>query len=303
MKKIALLLGAALLSLAAHAADTTRYSKTVSVAAEDRVYVSNVAGSVHISTWDRREMEITGELGSDVKEVEVRAYKGGVEIRVRLKEDSAWFERRRSWENSRAHLQIQVPADAMVEASTVSASLTTRGLRGRTRLKTVSGLLRADLAAGDLDAKTVSGRLEVSGNGSPGRLRADSVSGDVILSSVGGDVEGKTTSGSVDADLRGADDVELSTVSGRVDVRGTLAAAADVELKAVNGRVKMGAQMPGGFRYELKTFNGRISTCFNSQKQDDERRRNGDTRSGVHGEGRGSLSARSMNGNVDICDR
>jgi hypothetical protein len=46
----------------------------------DRVNVSNIAGTVSISTWDRREIDVQGELGSGVERVEVNQDTGNVEF-------------------------------------------------------------------------------------------------------------------------------------------------------------------------------------------------------------------------------
>ena len=96
MNRYLALLAAALVTAAAGAADstTTAYSKQVPVGATDRVSISNVAGSLDITTWDRKEVDIQGELGPDVERVDVRQGEGSVDIRVIIKEhrwnDNSW---------------------------------------------------------------------------------------------------------------------------------------------------------------------------------------------------------------------
>ncbi len=301
------LLVAALLSgvaIAAHAADTA-FSKQVQIGTQNRVLISNVAGSVTISTWDRKEVDVQGEVGDGVERVEVGQESGIVDVKVLLKDDNDWAGM--NWRKGSARLQIKVPADAMVEASTVSASISTNGLRGRQRLKSVSGDIRSDVTAnGDLDFKTVSGRVDLTGNGAGARVRASSVSGDVSLNHIGGDVDARSTSGDVDIDAQGASAVHATVVSGDITLRGALAREADVDASSVSGRVKVNAQFPGGFNYDVNTFSGAIRNCFGADVDRNEGRRGfggGSRLAGSRGEGKATVRARSHSGAVELCDR
>ena len=114
------LLCAALMSLSAAAASAaaTPFSKQVPVGTQNRVLISNVAGSVTISTWDRREVDVQGELESNVDRVDVKTDNGIVEIKVVLK-DNVWHGN--NWGNGDAALKIRVPADAQVEYGLTAA--------------------------------------------------------------------------------------------------------------------------------------------------------------------------------------
>ena len=305
MNRKSTLLVAALLSgvaIAAHAADTA-FSKQVQIGAQNRVLITNVAGSVTISTWDRKEVDVQGTLGDGVQSVEVNQDGGIVDVKVELK-DNGWSEG--SFRNGSARLQIKVPVDAMVEASTVSASISANGLRGRQRLKSVSGDIRSDVTAnGDLDFKTVSGRVDLNGNGAGARVRASSVSGTVSLNRIGGDVDARSTSGDVDIDAQGATAVHATVVSGDITLRGALAREADVDTSSVSGRVKVNAQFPGGFNYDVNTFSGAIRNCFGVEVDRNGGRRGygGARLAGSRGEGKATVRARSHSGAVELCDR
>jgi DUF4097 and DUF4098 domain-containing protein YvlB len=221
--------------------------------------------------------------------------------------DNGWSEG--SFRNGNARLQIRVPAESQLEATTISASIVVTGVRGRQRLKSVSGSIRSDVAGMDLDVSTVSGRIDLSGGAAAAQLRVSSVSGTVTLSRVGGDVEAKSTSGSLDIDMQDTTDVHASVVSGSISLTGKPAREAQMDLSAVSGRIKVAAQAPAGFRYNVSTFSGRIRNCFGAavpeQDQDSWSRRGpgGSNLNGVRGEGKGNLRARSHSGTVDICDR
>lgn len=297
---------AALACTTAVAADNTMkpYSKQVPVGAQDRVTITNVAGSVTITTWDRKEVDIQGELASGIEGVEVNQSDGGVEIRVQVNEDlwkkNSW--RDDSWERSKANLRVRVPATVQLEANTVSASLNVNGMRGKSRLKTVSGDLRSDVVGTDLEARSVSGDVELTGNGGKSRLRANSVSGEVVLTNVGGEIEAKSVSGDVEILLQAAEDVRSTSVSGDVEIRGSLASQGELEAQAVSGRVKVIATAPAGYRYEARTYSGRIRSCLGGEVEPRKGNSGGRT-SGTSGQGSGTVRLKSHSGGIEICDR
>jgi len=303
----AALLGASALPGAAMAADSsmTPYSKQVAVGAQDRVDITNVAGSLTISTWDKNEVDIQGELASGIERVDVTKDAGGLEIRVVVKE-GMWNQdnwRDDSWRRGVANLKIRLPAGVRLEANTVSADLTVNGLKGKTRLKSVSGDIRSDVISPDFEAKSVSGDVELNGNGSPqARLRANSVSGDITLTKMGGQVDAKSVSGSVDVALMAADDSRVGSVSGDVEVTGSLGAQGDLDVQTVSGRAKVTAQSSGGYRYELNSFSGRIKSCLAGETEPRKNNRGG-RMTGVLTQGSGDITIKSHSGNVELCDR
>lgn len=293
-----MLIAAVLLSTSVIAAPA-QFSKQVAVGAQDRVNVSNIAGSVTITTWDRQEVDVQGELESGVERVDVRQDTGNIEIKVVVKDGDRGSGK--SWHNGEARLQIRLPADVQLDVNTVSASIDVSGVRGRMRLKSVSGDIRSPILGNDMDAKTVSGNVELTGNNPQSNVRASSVSGDVELIQVGGDVDARSTSGDVNIDSKGSGDMRAHTVSGDIEVRGVLAGDADLDLQSVSGRVKVAAQAPGGFRYDVSTFSGAIRNCFGYEVQGSEGY-GGKRMGGVRGEGKGNLRVKSHSGTVELCD-
>jgi DUF4097 and DUF4098 domain-containing protein YvlB len=306
MNRIWMLIAAALLgtSAAIAATATAPFSKRVPLGSQSRVSVSNIEGSVTISTWDRHEVDVQGELGDGIERVDVDPVGGRVDIKVVLK-DNGWSEA--SFRNSAARLQIRLPAEAQIEVSTISASIAVSGVRGRQRLKSVSGNVSADIAGMDMDVSTISGRIDLTGGAADTRVRATSVSGSVTLDRMGGDVEVKSTSGDLDIDMQGASDVHASVVSGNISLTGKSAREADMDLTTVSGRIRVAAQAPAGVRYNVTTFNGKIRNCFgvDSARKGEELSRAGGgfNLDAVRGEGKSSLRARSQSGTVEVCDR
>lgn len=293
MHRLPTLLTTALLALPATAATAASFSRQVPVASGDRVGISNVAGSVTVTTWNRREVDVQAELGAAVERVEVTTGNNGVDIKVVL--------RRRSSRDADAHLQIRLPADVRIEATTVSATLNVTGVQGRAYLKTVSGAIRATMQGSDLDATSVSGRVEVTGGRARSRMRISTVSGAVDILQGAGDVEARSTSGRLDVALANAERVRLSTVSGAITVRGSLGEHGSVDMESVSGRLKV-ATPTTNLRYEASSYSGHVSACFSGDAQWSSGR--GRTRlEGVRGTGGVLVVAKSHSGAVEICDR
>lgn len=287
---------AAVLMVTTAVASAAQFAQQVPVGPQDLVKVSNIAGSVTITTWDRPEVGVQGETDAGVERVDVRQVAGGVEIRVIVAD-------RDTWKDVGARLQIQMPASAQLEVTTVSASLAASGVRGRSRLKSVSGNIRTDMPGADLDVKTVSGNMELTGSGAPGRVRASSVSGDMIMSRIAGEVDARSTSGNMDVAVEAAKDVRIHGVSGDIVARGTLLPGGNLEVDSLSGRVKVAAQVSGGFRYDVSSFSGTVSSCSGGQVVRREGRSSGGHMEGVQGEGQGNLRIKSHSGSVEFCDR
>ena len=291
------ILAAALLGTAATTADAAAFSKQVPIAANGEVEIRNVAGSVTISTWANNSIDVQGELGDGVERVDVLEEDGEVKIAVILPRQD-WNDRRKY----DAKLQIRLPAGVELDVSTVSASITVTGVRGESRLKSVSGSIKSNMPASDVTASTVSGQIELNGGGSSTEVRVSSVSGNITLSGVAGEVDGRTTSGDNTVAMTGASEVRIRSVSGDITVSGNLARDGELEATTMSGRIKANTKAPGGFRYDATSFSGRITNCFGGPVTVSDYGP-GSRLEGTNGEGAAKLRLKSHSGNVEICDR
>ena len=99
------------------------------------VEVSNVAGTVSVSGWDRNEIEVTGELGDGVERLEFTTTDKVTRIKVVLPD--------RSYNVEDSDLIIKVPAGSRVSVNTVSADTTVSGVTGAQSLFQSGGLMVA----------------------------------------------------------------------------------------------------------------------------------------------------------------
>ncbi len=283
-----------LLPLAAMAREAT-VDRKVAADANGEVVISNVSGSIDVRGWDRNEVQVAGRLGDDIERLDVESSGGRTVIKVIL-------PRGRSGD-AEADLDIQVPRGSRVEASVVSAELSSRGVLGQQRLKSVSGEITADIAGDDSELRTVSGDLTIRSSGKPLRLRASTVSGDIDLTNAAGSVDAVTVSGSARLDLVEASDVRGRTTSGELEVRARLTRDGRVDVESVSGEITLRVSAPDGFSTEIESFSGDIEGCL----------ARGVERVSKYGPGKrlnirtveagARVRAKTMSGDVDICDR
>ncbi|HXY81383.1 MAG TPA: DUF4097 family beta strand repeat-containing protein [Gaiellaceae bacterium] len=129
----------------------------------------------------------------------------------------------------RLHVRARVPHDVKLRLATASADMTLRGRFASLETKTASGdLALSGEIAGDVVVKTVSGDVRLDSVG--GELRVQSVSGDMRVRSVGGSLVAKSVSGDLHIESIRAGHVELTSISGDIEIG--IAAGSNVEVDA-----------------------------------------------------------------------
>jgi DUF4097 and DUF4098 domain-containing protein YvlB len=266
------------------------------IAADPRgiVEVSNFAGKIEVSGWDEQKVLVQADVSNDVTNVDVRGDHGRTSITVRLHGFYAGGE---------AHLRIKIPRGSELDVTSVSGDVTTTGVTGMQRLKTVSGSITADFAQADVEAKTVSGDVALRGEGKAAELHVSSISGSIRVARGAGDLEATTVSGALDAQLDPGRSVRARTTSGRMVIDGKLGNDADFDLQTVSGDIRLHAGAAAGYDYEVSTFSGSIENCFNAQAERTSRYGPGERLIGTRGKGDAHVRIKTMSGGIDLCDK
>jgi DUF4097 and DUF4098 domain-containing protein YvlB len=274
----------------------TNSDQAVNADPRGTVEVSNFSGRVEVTGWDQPKVSVHANLSGGINNVDVRSDHGRTTITVRM-------EHMRWGGGGDADLDIKIPKGSELEVTSVSADVTSRGVVGPQRLKTVSGSIKADFSQADTEAKTVSGEVFLRGDGKPASLHATSISGSIHLERGAGDLEATTVSGDLNVQLEPGRSVRLRTTSGRMILQGKLSKDADVDAQTVSGDVKLHAAPEGGYDYEISTFSGSIHNCFNVEAERTSRYGPGERLNGARGNGAGHVRVKTMSGTVDLCDK
>lgn len=219
-----MMLTTAALALAAAVGLQQHTDTTVSVPAGARLQLSNHAGTIKVSSWDRAELRVQAEHGSrDVVEIDVR----GAVVRVRADREYGM--------PSFVEYDITVPRGMAVDLDGVETEMTVEGV------------------GGDLSVESVEGAITVRGAG--GAVKLNSVEGDIVLD--GG--RGRISLEGVDGTIRvtGArGDIVVETVDGDVTLEGI--ESANVDVGTVEGTITYSGAIQDGGRYRLTSHEGDV---------------------------------------------
>jgi len=214
------------LAAAAAAAQTRQVDETRPVDPTASVSISNLAGALEITGWDRDEVRLEGVLDAKVDKLEIEGDRQALSIEVK-------YKRNLRGSANATRLTLRVPRRCALDAEGVSCDVTADGLQGSVAVSTVSG--------------------ELTLRGEPASAALATVSGDVDAEVDTDRLEIDTVSGGVRA--RGTlDDLEIATVSG--DVRIETGALRDLEFNAVSGQLLLTADPVDGASWKIDTHSG-----------------------------------------------
>jgi len=295
MKTIKTLLSTILISLFAATAFAVDVDRTIDAADDGHVEVSNVSGEITIEGWNQSKVEVTGTIGRDVKELIVERDGDDVSIKVKLPRGSS--------SASDADLHIRVPEGSSINVGTVSADIDVTGVNGEQSLHTVSGNVTTESRGDDVSAESVSGDVDVSGDGSDSEVEANTVSGDVTIKRVAGEVVGESVSGSVEVQGGSFDRADLNTVNGEVNFQGELREDGRLSIETVNGSADVEFVGDVSARINIETFNGGIRNCFGPKAERTSKYAPGWELDFTEGDGDGRVDISTMNGRVELCKK
>lgn len=293
MRRMPLL--AVLAVASAGALASTPIDQRAAADAAGQVEISNTAGAVDVTAWARNEVEVTGELGKGVERLEFARTGKLTRVKVILPARSSRVESSR--------LVVKVPAGSSLAVNTVSADIGVRGLRGAQRLQSVSGDIRTEAAADDVECKTVSGDVNITGSGQRALVTVTTVSGDATLTRVSGEVNGNTVSGDFAIAVDEASRSRLRSTSGNLGLTGRLAADARLDIESISGDVQLDLADPVGAEFDVSSFNGQIRNCFGPDPVRTSEYAPGRELRFREGSGAARVRIKTLNGDISVCNK
>jgi len=257
-----------LLAVSGAASAGSPISETRSVNADARIDVSNIKGDVTVSGWDKNEVSITGSLGDGAKKLEVDGSGSSLTIKVEPPDKQGWFNWGSESRMGNTTLDLKVPRNAEMKIEVVSADVALSGVAGRSLgVNGVSGKLRLDSDAKEVDVDSVSGNIELTGKAERGHL--ETVSGNIRARGLGGQIKFETVSGDIDAENGDYREINAGTVSGDINLRGKPTKDARIEVETMSGDVHL--YLPGDIaaRIHATTFSGSIRSDFGKVKEEE----------------------------------
>ncbi|HUO82558.1 MAG TPA: DUF4097 family beta strand repeat-containing protein [Gammaproteobacteria bacterium] len=261
------------------------------------VEVSNLAGTVTVTGWDRNEVEVTGELADDAERLEFVAKRKHTLIKVVFPRDKHSHRR-----DSDSELNVKVPERSRVNVSTVSADITVEKVLGAQSLGTVSGDVITTVSEEEVQVRTVSGDARVSGDGASTTTQVNTVSGDAIVENLGGEITAASVSGDIDVTGETADRLEARSTSGSIRLSVKLADDARVDADTISGEIELMLGNARNAEYVIETFSGDIDNCFGPKPQRKSQYAPGSELRFTEGDGDAQVRVNTLSGSVELCD-
>jgi len=277
----------------ATAVAATEINESMDAAADGIVSISNVAGSVDVQGWSRKQVEISGDLGNDIEELIFERDGDEIDIKVKTKG--------RNSHDIDADLVIKVPVGSTLEINTVSADIDIAEVAGEQSLESVSGDIATEVFASDIEANSISGDLEIEGDSQSTRSRLSSVSGDIDTDSLGGEIAAESVSGDLVVVNGVFERASLGSVNGDIVFHAQLLNEGRLDIETVNGDVDIEFAGDVSARFDIETFNGDIRNCFGPKAVRVSEYGPGYELSFTEGGGSGRVTIETLNGDLRLC--
>ncbi|WP_114240506.1 DUF4097 family beta strand repeat-containing protein [Dyella sp. C9] len=261
------------------------------------VNIGNVKGSVTITAWDRNQVQVAGRLGDGARPLTIDGSASDMTIKVQSQGKSGWFNWNADTSMGATTLDVRVPKGAALDVDVVSAPISIDGIDGgKIKVNTVSGRARVNARTPLAEIDSVSGSIELAG--SADRVELQTVSGDILAPNVGSDAELQTVSGRIRVNGGPWRKLNLSTVSGDVQLSGGLAAGGTFDVDSMSGDVQV--QMPSTLSAAIhaSTFSGDLRSDFGAVSKVE--RGPGSELRATAGAGNGKVNIETFSGDLRI---
>jgi len=227
--------------------------EALAMPADGLVQVENLAGMIEFATWDKAEVQIRGEAGDSVEEVEITSSAKGVQVRIHNRKGKRNIDG--------TDLFLRVPATASIEADGVSSDMTVTGSSGESiMLNTVSGDIEVDASPQRIELQSVSGDVEFAGK--VDRSTVETVSGEIAIVGASGEVSLSTVSGDVTLEGGALTRGRFESVSGDLVLELSVQDGGRLSCDSMSGDVKLRLPASQQAEFTAQSYSGGINTEF-----------------------------------------
>ena len=265
--------------------------------ATTKITISNIAGSVNVTAWDRNEVQVSGDLGEGAKPLQITGDNEHLTIKVEARGGSGWFNFGADNKMSPSTLEVNVPRAASLDVDVISAPLVVDGLvGGNIKINAISGSARIHALTPSLAVNSVSGSIEFSGHADQASLQT--VSGQILAPALGSQARLLTISGRIQAGGGPWQKLSLSTVSGDVQLTGGLAAGGDADIDSMSGDVQWRLPADTSATLRASSFSGDLRSDFGTSTQ--ARHGPGSSLDTTVGAGNGKIHIETFSGDLRL---
>ena len=288
------------------------FTRSIAAPAGGVLQVSNDAGSIRVSAWNRSTIQIVAEKVVRLRDpaaasllleqirVEVSVVDNTVTILTRYPPEAIQPLTGRSEQPiAGVHYAIQVPSDLGVALRSVSGNISLSGVSGTARLESVNGDLTARRVGGWVVAGSFNGNITIEDAAAGADVNA--VSGNIQLTRLRGRIRATCISGNIVIQEAEVSEVRASNTGGDITYEGNITPTAGYVLSSHSGNIRFTVTGDHGYSAQLSTFSGSISTPFDFELTGTRTSRRSLT--GTYRSPEASVTLTAYSGNISIHHR
>lgn len=247
-----------------------KFTKTVALAMDGTVDISNITGSIEVRSWAKAEVKIDAlkisradtlaEAKEDAAKVEVVVKKMNETVHIKTEYPKQKF-RGRSSMNIAVDYSVWIPSKASVKINNVTGKVVVEEIGGKVNLNLVTGSASVKKVGKGVDCNVVTGSLKVGDIS--GDVYLVVTTGDIDAEHIKGIIKGKVVTGEID--LIGVSEAriaEVATVTGSIKYQGKVHPEGRYSFNTTSGDIKMILPANSSFELKANTFSGDIETDF-----------------------------------------
>jgi hypothetical protein len=248
---------------------TEKFDKTVKLAKDGKVIISNISGSIEVRTWDRAEVKIdavkTSRTNSEsqaqenFRNAKIAVTEEGKILRIKTDYAKRYFRGRNK--NCSIEFKLTIPSGADADVNSTSGSVDVENIGGSLKVDVTSGKTTIDGVRGSAKIKSTSGKVEIMN--ANGGVDCYVVSGSLIVKKVVGDLDLETISGKVElSDASDAKVIRVKVLSGTIRYDGQLRSDGRYKMNTHSGNIYMTIPSNSAFDFDGQTFSGKVDSEF-----------------------------------------
>jgi hypothetical protein len=267
------------------------------IASDASIRISGAISSLRIIGWDRDSLVITGTMPQGWR------FDGGVASGTLGHGRGAKFFVEAPTEvfPTGAAIEMRVPTRARVWAKSGSADIEVSGVSGGLDLNLVGGSVTVNSAPRELNIESMDGAVRVLAGAA--WLRVKTATGDIEVLGGSEDVGLSTVSGTIRVGTGRYERGKFETVTGDVVYQGDVGYKGSVDLTTHSGRVDLRLSQPPGLELDAATVTGTIENTLTKNRPIPGREGRGMELGFSSGNGDTRIMIRSFKGNVTLKPR
>ena len=221
----------------------------VVVPAGNQLEVNTSRGSIQIESWDRNEVEVSGQHSEAIR-LEVKAG-STVEVQETRPPRTAL---------ERTEIVIRIPATMAVSVISDDSQVVIRGIRAGVNVNINHGEVEVHDVEGTMFLDTTTGSLSIEN--SVGDALLDATSGSITIHDFEGSLVAETVGGIVELSDMRTRMLRVTTNSGDIHYEGSVEAGAVFDLASQTGQIELSLPATMSAEFEVGTVRGAFSSAF-----------------------------------------